>query len=147
MRLDKHKEVKLLEVSKMERAKKGKIYPKGCTCVQVSATRGQTVYLNESREVESSYVVFEPNENKIDGRYMYYMIEREMPRFCQVYQTGLNIQVGEFNFLKIRMHTEMETQKHIAEMLSYIEDVANYEQQTTNDLKEIKKWGLKKMMV
>ena len=56
---------KLPDVATYERAKKGKVYPKGCTLLQVSATKGQLVYLHEDQTVDSKYCVIEPDRDRV----------------------------------------------------------------------------------
>ena len=53
----KYETMKLGDIAEWERAKKGFVYPAGCTIIQVSATKGEVHYLTKKSEVEPKYVV------------------------------------------------------------------------------------------
>lgn len=59
-RFAKRRKVKLYDVASFERSKKDKVYPEGCTLIQVSATRGQMEYMKEPGTVEPKNGVIEP---------------------------------------------------------------------------------------
>lgn len=129
--LSKHKKVKLLDIARIERSKKHKIYKQGSILIQLSATRGQMQYLNEDSEVESKYDVIEAAEG-MNAKYLYYILNMAMADFLSVYQTGLNIVPEVFKHMKIEIHTEVETQKEIAMLFDKLEMVeqAYYEELT-----------------
>lgn len=62
MELTKHKQVRITDVAELERAKKNKIYEKGCTLIQISATDGQVVYLENTGNVGVQYLVVIPKK-------------------------------------------------------------------------------------
>lgn len=129
--LSKHKRVKLLDIARIERSKKRKIYRQGSILIQLSATRGQMQYLNEDSEVDSKYGVIEAVEG-VNAKYLYYILNMTMADFLSVYQTGLNIVPDVFKHMKIEIHTEAETQKEIAMLFDKLEMVeqAYYEEMT-----------------
>lgn len=90
MELTKYKHVRIKDICIWERAKKAKIYPEGSFCVQVSATKGQMEYLNEEKEVESKYCVFQVVSNKYLPAYVYMIFKMNLPEYLRRTQTGLN---------------------------------------------------------
>ena len=92
----------LKDIAEIERARSGKIYPKGTSLVQISATRGQVVYLEEDSEVEAHYATIIPAID-CEPRFLNLSIERAIPEFTRAYQTGLNIQIGAFDFMKVQL--------------------------------------------
>lgn len=114
-----YKNLKLIDVAKWERSKEGKIYPKGCTLIQVSATKGEVGYLNKKGEVEGKYAVVEPNKN-INPKYLNIVIERNIGHFLSKYQAGLNIQIDDLKHLDIELHNK-PTQDMIADHVTIME--------------------------
>ena len=55
-----YKQVKLIDIAKIERAKKGIVYDKGTILIQVSATDGQVLYLEVVSEISTKYAVVIP---------------------------------------------------------------------------------------
>lgn len=143
--IDKFKTCNLLELVDIERAKKGKIYPADCVLIQVSATKGQLVYLDKPSEVESMYAVMQPKG--IYGNYLYHILTDAMPEFLDKYQTGLNIQPDIFKDMSIKIHTDIETQKAWADILNEIDESARLEAEIVECLKDYKKIQLNKLFV
>lgn len=141
--IDKFKTCKLLDLVDIERAKKGKIYPADCVLVQVSATKGQLVYLAEPSEVESMYAVMQPKQ--VYGNYLYHILTEAMPGFLEKYQTGLNIQPDIFKNMQIEIHEDIEDQKAFARILNGLDESARLEQLIIDSLKEFKRVQLDKM--
>ena len=108
---------KLPEVATIERAKKGKIYPKNSTLIQVSATQGNVEYLKEDSEVDGKFAVITPN-NRINPKYLNIMVNRNIGRFLSRYQSGLNIQIADLKHMEIEIH---EKQDEIARNIEIIE--------------------------
>lgn len=109
---------KLPEVANIERAEKGKIYPKNSTLIQVSATRGNVEYLKKDSEVDGRFAVVVPNE-KINPKYLNIMVNRNIERFLSRYQSGLNIQIADLRHMEIEIH---EKQDEIARNIEIIEN-------------------------
>lgn len=108
---------KLPEVANIERAKSGKIYPKGSTLIQVSATQGNVEYLKKDSEVDGKFAVVVPNK-KINPKYLNIMVNRNVERFLSQYQSGLNIQIADLKHMEIEIH---EKQDEIARNIEIIE--------------------------
>lgn len=70
----------ITEVAQFERANKSKIYSKGATLVQVSATKGDVLQLEEDGPVESKYVVIE-TKGQILPDYLFFAIKHAFPPF------------------------------------------------------------------
>lgn len=136
---------RLIDLVDIERAQKDKLYPKGSIMIQISATRGQMIYLNQESEIPSHYAVFIPK--KICGKYLFHVLESEMPSFLEVYQTGLNIQPDIFKFMNVVIHEDLETQEHIAEILDSVEKLYENEQKMVEALKDFKQFHLQKMFL
>lgn len=132
----KYETMKLGDIAKWERAKKGFVYPAGCTIIQVSATKGEVHYLTKKSEVEPKYVVVFPVSN-INSRYMNIIIEKNIEEFCLKYQTGLNIMVDAIQNIKMQLHG-YDTQLAVVKMFEHIERKeieTNYEISALQDLK------------
>lgn len=138
--------VKLYDLAILERAKEGQVYPAGSTLVQVSATNGQTIYLEEATTVETKYVVVIPKV-KIMPFYLHLIVEMAMPSFLHSYKSGLNLQVGSFGFMYVNYHTDLNTQLKIANDVRMMEDIAYKEQVSIESLKDIKGNMLNEMFV
>ena len=66
------KTVNITELANIERSS-GKVYPAGCTLIQVDATNGQVLYHVEEAEVPAKYAVVTAND-KVLPKYLYHMI-------------------------------------------------------------------------
>lgn len=87
-------QLKLKHVAEIERAKKGKIYPKGTVIMQISATKGQIGMLKSSGEVEDKYATISTSAF-INPEFAFYYLQTEMPRHINRVQEGLNIKLEE----------------------------------------------------
>ena len=78
------KTVDITELANIERSS-GKIYPAGCTLIQVSATNGQVLYHVEEAEIPAKYAVVTAND-KVLPKYLYHMISFQADAFfnCKV---------------------------------------------------------------
>lgn len=90
----------LLDVCTVERAKPGKLYKAGSTILQISATKGQVIYLAEDMEVEPKYAVCTPVDG-VDGWILYNFMFSTVRDFCYTYQAGLNISMNDLKFWNI----------------------------------------------
>lgn len=117
--LKNYKKFKITEVADiLGRPKKNQMYPEGCICLQVSASKGKLLYLDTSQQVDAKYVVIQPRN--VIPFYLYLMIEKAMPEFLYKYRQGLNISVHDIKHMEVVCHTDVETQALIAMMFTSI---------------------------
>lgn len=148
MDLRNYKEVKLLDLVDIERAKKNKVYSEGNIIIQVSASKGQIFYLNQDTNVESQYIVLIVKNNKlINSKYLYYLISDQLPVFLSKYQTGINIQPDVFNHMELVIHNDIKTQKHIANIFDKIDEDIEKEEELLKKYQDFKKYHIGKMFV
>jgi hypothetical protein len=113
--LKNYKKFKITEVADiLGRPKKNQMYPEGCICLQVSASKGELLYLDTSQQVDAKYVVIQPRN--VIPFYLYLMIEKAMPEFLYKYRQGLNISAHDIKHMEVVCHTDVETQALIAMM-------------------------------
>ena len=137
--------VNITELARIERSS-GKVYPAGCTLIQVSATRGQVLYHAEEAEIPSHYAVFLPND-KVLPKYLYHMISFQAGHFIYTVQTGLNIQMDSLEEMKLKIHTDLEKQAEIVKYLDIIEKMEAKEETTIELLKQAKQTNLSEIFV
>ena len=142
--LARHESVELLKIADIERSKKGKVYKKGNILIQLSATRGQMVYLEKDSEVESKYGVFSVKDG-INTKYLYYILTMTMPQFLSIYQTGLNIVPDVFRFMEIKVHTDRHVQNDIANLFDKLDKIETQYQEEIAKWKDIKSYHLDNM--
>ena len=135
--------VNITELANIERSS-GKVYPAGCTLIQVSATRGQVLYHVEEAEVPAKYAVVTAND-KILPKYLYHMISFQADAFFHAIQTGLNIQMDSLNDMKLKIHTDLDKQAEIVRYLDAIEKMETKEEATIELLKQAKQTNLSDM--
>ena len=136
---------KITELASIERSS-GKVYPAGCTLIQISATRGQVLYHAEEAEVPTKYAVITAND-KVLPKYLYHMISFQADAFFHAIQTGLNIQMDTLDEMKLKIHTDLKEQAEIAKHLDVIEKMEAKEEATIELLKQAKQTHLSKMFV
>ncbi|CYU77385.1 hypothetical protein HO662_02765 [Streptococcus suis] len=137
--------VKITELASIERSS-GKVYPAGCTLIQISATRGQVLYHAEEAEVPAKYAVVTAND-KVLPKYLYHIISFQADAFFHAIQTGLNIQIDTLNEMKLKIHTDLEKQAEIVKHLDVIKKMEAKEEATIELLKQVKQTNLNKMFV
>ena len=135
--------VNITELATIERSS-GKVYPAGCTLIQVSATNGQVLYHVEEAEIPARYAVIAAND-KVLPKYLYHMISFQADAFFHVIQTGLNIQMESLNEMKLKIHTDLEKQAEIVRNLDVIEKMEASEEATIELLKQAKQTNLSEM--
>jgi len=114
-----YKKFKITEVADiLGRPKKNQMYPEGCICLQVSASKGELLYLDTSQQVDAKYVVIQPRN--VIPFYLYLIIEKAMPEFLYKYRQGLNISANDIKHMEVVCHTDVETQALIAMMFTSI---------------------------
>ena len=137
------KTVNITELANIERSS-GKVYPAGCTLIQVSATNGQVLYHVEEAEVPAKYAVVTAND-KVLPKYLYHMISFRADVFFHAIQTGLNIQIDSLSEMKLKIHTDLEKQAEIVKYLDVIERMEAGEETTIELLKQAKQTNLSEM--
>lgn len=142
--LAKHKNVELLKIADIERSKKGKVYKKGSILIQLSATKGQMVYLEKDSEVESKYGILSVKDG-INTKYLYYILTMTMPQFLSIYQTGLNIVPDVFKHMKIEVHTDRRVQDDIAKLFDKLDEIETKYQEEIMKWKDVKSYHLDNM--
>lgn len=135
--------VNLLDIATIERSKKSKTYKKGSILIQLSATKGQMIYLDDDTKVDSKYGVFEADKDKVEPRYLYYVLKMSMPDFLTRYQTGLNIKPEIFDSFKVKVHSSLEVQKIIVKILDSFN--VDLEEKEIEKYKKIKEYHLDNM--
>ena len=87
--------LKLKDVATIERVKKDKEYPEGVILVQVSATKGQTIY-HKGGTAETHYVAIDViDKERLKPKFLYHYIQHTIEPYLPIIRTGLNIQVEE----------------------------------------------------
>ncbi|HEM3576802.1 TPA: restriction endonuclease subunit S [Streptococcus suis] len=137
------KVVKITELASIERSS-GKVYPAGCTLVQISATNGQVLYHDKEAEVPAKYAVVTAND-RVLPKYLYHMISFQADAFFHAIQTGLNIQLEALSEMKLKVHTDLEKQAEIVSYLDVIEKMEASEEATIELLKQAKQTSLSEM--
>lgn len=108
---------------------------------------GQIFYLNENQKVEQSkYIVLKCND-KVNSKYLYYLLIDCLPTFLKKYQTDINIQPEIFKYLELDVHCDITTQNHIAEIFTNIDKQIKQEENLIAECKNFKKWHLGKMFM
>ena len=129
---------KLTEVAQIERAKKGKTYPAGCTLIALSATKGDVEYLEEAGEVETRYAVIIPDTKIVTERYLYSAICFFFPEFLHRHRTGINLQFDELKYLQVAVHS-LADQKEFVKELEQIDQRIKQEEEIITKTQDLKK--------
>lgn len=145
MNFNGYKRVRLTDIAAVERAKKGIVYKANTIFIQVSASKGQTIIIDNDMEMGTQYVSVIPKID-INAKYLKISIDNEMEQFLQKYQTGLNIQVDTFKHMYICIH-EKETQEYIVNSLMAINQEIEQEEKEIQLYKSMKYYYLRNMFV
>lgn len=137
--------VHLEDVAEYGRAKKGHVYPAGTSTLQISATRGQIGYLNEPGKVETKHVAIMPFAG-INPKYFNVVLHKNIEEFLHKYQADINIQEHDVGMFPIQLHN-VETQKAIVDMYSFIEREERQVQQDISNLMDLKKRALEDLLI
>lgn len=135
---------KLKQLATIERAIKGKIYKKGCTILQISASNGQFIYLDKDSNVEAKYAVIIPNPD-INSKYLYFSIKSNLEKYLLKVQQDLNITLESLFELPVIFHIDKISQMKIAAIFETIEKIEKLLQTIEELKKEEKKYLLKNM--
>lgn len=137
------KTVRLVDIARLERAVKGKIYPAGSILIQVSATSGQVLLLDEAGEVDSKYVVIAVSLD-YNAHYIYHLLTKDFPEFFHAWQTGLNFQIDKFDYLTLTVHDRAK-QDEISQTLRDLETYEDYIQERIDFLVAFKAQQLRRV--
>lgn len=136
--------VNLKDLSNIERAINKKIYPAGCTLIQISATRGYVLFLEKEGEVETKYAVIIPN-NEVDSRYLNIAITNAFDEWYYDNKTGMNIPFSTFDNFKIKYHKSREQQLKIVKIFGNLDNQISKEQTNVGEYKKLKEYHQDKM--
>ena len=145
MNFNGYKRVRLTDIAAVERVKKGIVYKANTIFIQVSASKGQTIIIDNDMEMGTQYVSVIPKID-INAKYLKISIDNEMEQFLQKYQTGLNIQVDTFKHIYIYIH-DKETQEYIVNSLMAINQEIEQEEKEIQLYKSMKYYYLRNMFV
>ena len=115
MKFNSYKVIKLKEIAEIERAQEQVIYRKGCSTIQISATKGEIGFLDFDSFVSSKNVVIIPNETIIP-KYLNFILQKNISEFMTKYKCGLNIKKNDINEIEIELH-DIETQKVVISLI------------------------------
>lgn len=133
----------LKDVATWERAKAGKIYPAGCSCLQISATKGQIIYLDQPQKVDPKYVVITKNR-KADSYYLFVILKKNIGTFLSAYKQGLNIREQDVGHYPLELH-DYDKQVEIAKIVKGIDTAISHADTSLNVAKDLKKNMLSNM--
>ncbi len=136
------KRVKLSDFATWERAKKDVIYPAGSILLQVSASKGETVYLWEPQKVDAKYCVIQPDPKKIEPLYLFHGIQWFMPEWRAKYQTGLNIRPDELKHFTLMINPNRNAQRQFVKEATLVENMKREVEQDIRELEEMKRYFL-----
>lgn len=140
-----YERVKLADVADFERARKGHVYPKGTSTLQISATRGQIGYLEQAGTIKNKDAAIIPAAG-INPRYFNLILQRNIDEFMYKYATGLNIQEKEIGNFPIEI-CNLETQEAVARMVMFVGDKKAEAEHQLAYLKELKQALMQRMML
>lgn len=128
----------ITEIAHFERANERKIYRKGATLIQVSATKGEILQLEEDGFVLHKYVVVE-SKGQILPDYLFFAIKHAFPPFFHKWKTGLNLQVSNIAKLEIRFDDDLEVQKQFVQEIQAILKLKKAYEEENKAYEDIKK--------
>lgn len=140
-----YQQFNLLDIAEFERARNNKIYKKGSILFQLSASKGQLLYLDQDSKVEAKYGVF--TSKGVNSKYLYYIMTITFPYLLEIYQTGLNFNPEVFKFFKINIHTDEGIQNNVVVLFDNLEKIEKEYLEEMNKWKEFKSYHLENMFV
>lgn len=108
----------------IERAIKGKKYKKGCSIIQISATKGQFMYLNEDTEIETRYAVIIPNPD-VNSKYLYWSALSNLESYLRKVQQTINISFDDVAKIPVVWHGDKDVQNAIVTLFDTLESYKN----------------------
>ena len=136
------KVVKLYDVAEIERVKKNQVYSKGTLYLQFSATDKTIRYLDKSSTLETKFGIIKPKG--INSKYLYFILQKELPNFLARYLSGININPDIFKYFKFQIHSTAVAQAKAVKALELAE-LAELAEQQVQSWKDFKKYHLDKM--
>ena len=133
---------KLSEVATISRVRKGGVYPKGCTLIQVSATSGEVCCLEQDSSVDSKYVVIQ--SLGLNDKYLNVILNKNISKFIHNYKQGLNISKTDLQYLPIEILSD-DLIKKLTNVIWLVNQLMDNIQSEIELLKELKKGFLQKM--
>lgn len=113
--------------------------------IQVSATQGQTILLDEASKVPGKYAVIIPDRSRIVPEYLKLVLDMAMPEFLARYQTTINIQMAVFQRLRLDIHNGLDSQRAVAEVASMMDERIDGIAREVQKLKDFKAFHLDTM--
>lgn len=133
------KVVKLYDVAEIERVKKNQVYSKGTLYLQFSATDKTIRYLDKSSTLETKFGIIKPKG--INSKYLYFILQKELPKFLSRYLSGININPDIFKFMKFEIHTSAVAQAKAVKALE-LAGLAGLAELAIDKWKDFKKYHL-----
>lgn len=96
---------RLSDFAYIERATESTIYPPHTFGIQLSATRGETMWFEDGGKIDTKYAVVITNPDTIKPKFLYYIVKNTMERMLPKIRTGLNIQLDEIKKYPIDLTT------------------------------------------
>lgn len=146
MDLKTREKCKLKEIAEITRAQAGKIYPEGTNWIELSATKGRVGITPQAGPIETRNAVIIP-KIEIDTYYLHLILDRSLGKFLSRYLTTINLQADVVGLMEIEYHTDIATQKKMAESFRTIEEKIETKEKELEYIEAIKKTMLDGMMV
>lgn len=140
---------RLRDIFDIARCNKSKEYQKDTILIQISATRGQVIYIDKVQRVEdgSKYAALTVKEpGKYNVKYLYYVLDANMPDIVRRCASGINLQMDSLASAKIPIITNIHTQNTIADLCDIAVKYEHTEARTVELLKQHKLEMLHRMM-
>ena len=133
---------KLSEVGTISSVRKGGVYPKGSTLVQISASNGEVCYLEQESSVDSRFVVIQ--SLGLNDKYLNFIIHKNISKFMFKYKQGLNISKNDLQYLPIEILSDDIIEK-LPNVIWLVNQLINNIQHKIELLNKTKKGFLQKM--
>lgn len=95
--------------------------------------------------VDSKYGVIQTD--KVEPKYLYYILDMVIPDFLRRYQTGLNINPSIFKHLKFSIHDDRSIQKMLMIILDSMQFGIEREKRQIEEWNKFKQYHLDGMMI
>ena len=133
---------KLSEVATISSVRKGGVYSKGSTLVQISASNGEVCYLEQDSSVDSRFVVIQ--SLGLNDKYLNIIIHKNIYEFIHKCKQGLNISKNDLQYLPIEILSDDLIEK-LPNVICLVNQLISNIQSEIELLKELKKGFLQKM--
>ena len=133
---------KLSEVATISSVRKGDVYPKGSTLIQISASNGEVCYLESDSSVDSKYAVIQ--SLGLNDKYLNVILNKNISKFIHNYKQGLNISKHDLQYLPIEIVSDDLIEK-LTNVIWLVNQQMDNIQSEIELLKELKKGFLQKM--